>query len=139
MQCEKEVLAMFDASISVHPGDGKLIWFWSERWPNNASIENMAPDLYRAVAASAKHSRTLQQGLQNRQWIRDIVGPITVVVLVQYLKVWELIQEVTVRPEQEDKICWRWTNSGQYTAKSAYEMFFCGSTLFTGAKLIWKA
>lgn len=61
-----------------------------------------------------------------------------VLVLVQYLKVWDLMQEVELRPEQADEIRWRWTASGCYTAKSAYNMFFYGNTNFIGAKLIWK-
>lgn len=38
----------------------------------------------------------------------------------------------------EDLVSWRWTPTGVYTARSAYRMFFKGSTGFAGAKAIWK-
>ncbi|GJN01931.1 hypothetical protein PR202_ga19236 [Eleusine coracana subsp. coracana] len=139
LQCNKEVQAMFDASIHIRMGNGKLAWFWTDRWINNTSIQEMAPDLCRAVGNEAKRSRTVHEAMQGRRWIRDITGNITAVTLVQYFRVRELVLGVTLRHEQEDRILWRWTSSGNYSSKSAYNAYFTGSTRFAGAKLIWKA
>lgn len=129
---------MFDASIRIQPGDGKLTKFWTDRWLNDRSIEEIAPDLHAAVPQRIRATRTLHQALQGRQWIRDIVVPISVLVLIQYLRVWEIIQEIQIAEDQADKICWRWTPSLQYSAKSAYQMFFQGSTQLDGASLVWQ-
>lgn len=129
---------MFDASIWILPGNGERTKFWTACWLNSASLTELAPDLFQAVASQTRHNRTLHQAMQNNQWIRDITGPITVLVLVQYLRIWELLQEIELQQDREDIIRWRWTSSGQYMAKSAYQMFFCGNTIFSGAKLIWK-
>lgn len=40
--------------------------------------------------------------------------------------------------DQPDKVIWRWTADGAYSAKSAYRMLHAGSTPFLGHKLIWK-
>ena len=41
--------------------------------------------------------------------------------------------------DQQDKIIWRWTPGGKYSAKSAYNMMHVGAVPFRGHKLIWKA
>lgn len=97
--------AMFDASISVQHEDEKLTRFWSDRWLRGNSIQELAPYLCQVVAIMTRLNRTLYQALRNRQWIRDITGPINVVVLAQYLHIWVLIQDVQLRNDQEDKMC----------------------------------
>ncbi|GJN13826.1 hypothetical protein PR202_gb00573 [Eleusine coracana subsp. coracana] len=76
--------------------------------------------------------------MQNKQWISDITGQLTIMALLQYLELWQLIQEARLQPGVPDDIYWRWTASRQYTAKSAYQMLFAGSTALQGAKLLWK-
>lgn len=59
--------------------------------------------------------------------------------LYQYLKLWMRMQNIHLHSGREDKICWHWTSTQQYIAKSAYEMFFCENIKFPGATLISKA
>ncbi|GJM97806.1 hypothetical protein PR202_ga14761 [Eleusine coracana subsp. coracana] len=61
VQCDKEVQAMFDASIHIRTGNGKLARFWTDRWINNTSIQEMTPDLCRAVGNEARRSRTVHE------------------------------------------------------------------------------
>jgi hypothetical protein len=49
------------------------------------------------------------------------------------------MQDAQLTPASEDQIAWRWTPSATYTARSAYRLFFEGSTRFAGARPIWKA
>lgn len=44
-----------------------------------------------------------------------------------------------LRPDAEDVIAWRWYPSATYTTRSAYRMFFEGSSRFAGEKPIWHA
>ncbi|CAO2204433.1 unnamed protein product [Urochloa humidicola] len=39
----------------------------------------------------------------------------------------------------EDAITWRWSATATYSAKSAYRIFFEGSTQFAAVKAIWRA
>ena len=57
----------------------------------------------------------------------------------QYLLLWPLLQRVQLQPQMPDQVCWRWTANKQYSAQSAYETFFCGSTSLQGANWLWKA
>ena len=44
-----------------------------------------------------------------------------------------------LQPEVEDRHIWRLSSNGQYSAKSAYDGFFLGSTLFGPWERIWKS
>jgi hypothetical protein len=39
--------------------------------------------------------------------------------MVEFVSLWSLVQDVQLCDHQEE-IMWRWTESGNYTAKSAY-------------------
>lgn len=129
---------MFDASIEIELGDGAMSFFWTDRWLSGRSIQSMAPDLVLAVNTRTRRRRTVSQALVNKQWIRDLTGPLSVRAIVQYLHLWPIIRGIQLRHEVQDKVCWRWTASQQYTAKSAYEMIFCDATKLAGATTLWK-
>ncbi|KAM0834874.1 hypothetical protein ACQ4PT_063312 [Festuca glaucescens] len=54
------------------------------------------------VRPGPARSRTVQQGLQGNAWVRDIAGVLSVDAVVQFLRLWPLIQSVQGR-------CWCWT------------------------------
>ena len=53
--------------------------------------------------------------------------------------IWALTQNVELREDIEDKIAWKLTANGEYSAKSAYEVQFLGSTACPMYKSVWKA
>jgi len=60
-------------------------------------------------------------------------------VLCKYVDLWEKLNDVVLQPSIADRFVWRWTDSGHYTASSAYRSFFVGRTTLLGAKELWKA
>jgi hypothetical protein len=58
-------------------------------------------------------------------------------ILVDYLHLWAAI-DGTQLSDQLDKIVWRWTADGAYSASSAYTMLHSGSVALRGHTLIWK-
>jgi hypothetical protein len=57
--------------------------------------------------------------------------------LVQFTRLWSILQDVTLLP-RPDSIRWRWTESGIYSAASAYRRQFVGPVApFRSAKS-WK-
>ena len=50
----------------------------------------------------------------------------------------DAIQHVAFTPGTADRLFWKWTSSGTYTASSAYRAFFVGLEFFTCGKTIWK-
>jgi len=73
----------------------------------------------------------MQQALVNHAWVSDILGGLPVGVLIDYLRLWDILANIQLQPGIEDKHIWRFSSSGQYSAKTAYEGFFLGSTIFS--------
>ena len=136
---EQSVQAMFQASIFVELGNGQKALFWSDRWLQGKSLIDIAPCLYNAVNNTARKKRTVAQALQGDQWIGDIAGALTVQVILEYLKVWDLTREIVLAEERDDRICWKWTQDGSFSTSSAYRAFFIGQHPTEGAPILRKA
>ncbi|KAF8727840.1 hypothetical protein HU200_018404 [Digitaria exilis] len=130
---------MFQSSVDIQLGDGHLTLFWNDRWNGASSPYSVAPDLCKAVKPKVVKSRTVAQALTDRSWTRDIVGPLTITALRQYIFLWHSVARCELNPGREDVITWRSTASGTYTARSAHRMFFGGGTRLPAAKPLWKA
>ena len=59
--------------------------------------------------------------------------------LTQFLEIHDKIANVTVQPGIDDEVRWKWTANGQYSAVSAYEMQFEGSTRFNYWDIVWSS
>ena len=97
---EPLVEAMFQASVYVELGDGTTALFWSDRWLQGSSFQDLAPCLCNAVSARVRAQRTVAQALSNRQWIKDITRALTVQVLVEYLQTWDRMQLIQLSANQ---------------------------------------
>ena len=137
---EKEPLveSLFQASIYIELGDGCTALFWSDRWLEGQSLPDVAPCLCNAVGTRVRSKRTVAQAPLNGQWIRDISGALTVQVLLEYMQIWEKLQNVHLQ-NQPDRICWKWTPDRTFTTASAYRAFFFGQHPIVGAKLLHRS
>jgi hypothetical protein len=79
---------------------------------------------------SRAKKRSVHDALTSRNWVHDIRSVITVNVLSDFLKVWDLTADWALQPDQEDKHIWMLSSSGIYSAKSAYNSLFLGATTF---------
>ena len=82
------------ASIYVELGDGCKALFWTDRWLQGRSISELAPCLCNAVGSRIKKQRTIAQALQGDNWVRDISGALTVQVILEYLRIWDLTRGI---------------------------------------------
>lgn len=137
-QVEPLVSAMFQASVTMAVGDGKKTLFWTDKWLDGEAITDIAPCLIRAVGPRIAKMRTVHEALQDRRWVRDISGALTVQVILDYLFIWEKLRPVSLDPNTPDKPLWKWTSDHQFTAASAYRAFFLGQESIPGAKILCK-
>jgi hypothetical protein len=135
---EPEVQAMFDDSIRIVVGDGRMALFWTDPWLNSASIKQRAPALFAAVEPRTRNTRTVADALADRRWIRDVTGALSVPALVEFLELVDTTQHVPLSPDVPDQVQWKLTASGVYSAESAYRAFFTGMGLFPCGKAIWR-
>ena len=134
----EHIRAFFAAVIYTEVGDGTTTLFWTDRWLHGQSIADLAPHLMAAIPIRRRKKRTVQEALVNHAWVSDIQGGLPVGVLIDYLRLWDILSNFQLQPEMEDKHIWRFSANGQYSAKTAYEGFFLGATVFRPWEKIWK-
>jgi hypothetical protein len=135
----EQVTAFFSVAVCSIVGDGANTLFWTDRWLHGKCIADLAPRLFAAIPKRRVKRRTVRDALTNQAWISDIQGALTVGVMVEYLQLWDLLMNFQLQPEVEDRHVWRLSSNGQYSAKSAYDGFFLGSTIFGPWERIWKS
>jgi hypothetical protein len=62
----------------------------------------------------------------------------TVDEMAEFVELWDRVHGFQFTDRRDD-ICWRWTPSGEYTAKSAYQSQFAGSFSKIDNMVFWKA
>jgi hypothetical protein len=60
-------------------------------------------------------------------------------VIIEYLRLWNILNDVELHQGVQDSHSWRFTSSGQFSVKSKYEDLFCGSVKFEPFERVWKA
>ena len=138
IQVPKKAEAFFSTVLVSKVGNGAHTLFWTDKWILGQNVCSLAPRLFAIIPKRIANRRTVLEALANRKWISDIKGALSVGVLVDYLNLWELLSEIVLQPEVEDKHIFSIAADGKYSAKSAYEGLFAGSTSFGLYHLIWK-
>jgi hypothetical protein len=105
----------FESLVQIKMGNGKLVYFWRDRWINGQSVADIAPGLWSTVSAHMKNRRTMQQALTNNAWLLDLSSRLP------------------------DVFTWPWSASGVYTVSSAYGILTIGSERFALADTIWRS
>jgi hypothetical protein len=139
VQVHRNVSALFAVSMVSLVGDGKSTNFWTDRWLQGKNIHDLASALRAAVPNSIAKKRTVQEALEGLKWVDDIRGSLQAEVLLEFLLVWDTLQEVQLNLGVPDHHCWTLSTSGIYSSKSAYDRFFAGAIQFEPTGRIWKS
>jgi hypothetical protein len=82
--------------------------------------------------------RSVADALSNNDWIQDVTSPRASPMMMQFVLIYQWLQQVILNQEVEDKLIWRWDSSGMYNAASTYKAMFLGQTSILGAREVWK-
>jgi hypothetical protein len=74
----------------------------------------------------------------DNRWISDIDRNLSHEIIVEYTKLWEMLDDIVLSDSQQDTIAWVQTADGAYSAKSAYAAHFIGRTKCESAAQICK-
>ncbi|KAK1643266.1 hypothetical protein QYE76_061071 [Lolium multiflorum] len=138
MHFSKTELDIFAASTFSVVGNGESTLIWEDRWMEGKAIREMAPKVYSLVPKRRRKARTVREALVDRSWISDIVGAPSALALWQYVQLWCRLRD-TQLSEVQDRLVWRWTTDGQYSAGSSYDALFQGAIISGTWKLNWKS
>jgi len=134
---ERSVVAVFQAATTSSLGDGATTLFWTDNWIGGSSIRVLAPTVIAAVP-KRRRSTTVADALNSRAWARQITGPRTMRLIIEFMSLWALVEQVQLTPGVPDTFTWSLSSDGMYTAASVCGAMFAGSSTPLGAKLIWK-
>jgi hypothetical protein len=136
LPCDAHDRELFAASTIVSIGDGKTTSFWTSSWLEGKTAKAMGPKLFQKTR---RKKISVFEALKDNRWVAHIAPIHDPEELQEYITVWEYVSAVQLHPGNEDSIRWRWTQNGEYSAKSAYQIQFEGS--FSKLKLtpIWRA
>jgi hypothetical protein len=73
---EKAIRAVFSVATESILGDVKSTLFCTDRWIQGESIPKCC------------HGRMVAEAVIGNTWVRDLVGALTVQVLLDYLRIW---------------------------------------------------
>jgi hypothetical protein len=99
-------------------------------------VKDIAPALLEFVSRRDIKETSVAAAMENRSWIRQITGGITVPAIMEYLRLWDILTTITLG-EGEDKLIWRWTADGTYSSKLAYRALFTAANPVYGCPMIW--
>ena len=68
-------------------------------------------------------------------WVRGISGGLSVMIVAQYLSLWDWLEHIQLQKGEEDKVVWKWSENGIYSAKTAYRALHLGSQRFLDHRL----
>ena len=118
-------------------GNGLTARFWEDRWIHGRSAKEIAPQVYACIPKRRRKIRRVAEGLHNNTWARDIQGTVGIHEIGQYLQLWLAVSS-TALTDEPDRLVWRWTASGAYSAQFGYLATFQGSTTCRAWKMIWR-
>jgi hypothetical protein len=129
--------AFFRTSIIITVDDGTPMLFWLDLWLDGKDISEFAPDLVQEVSRRCHGRRTVDSTFLNNTWIKDLTGPCTLSVLVQYLLLRQRVENIVLNTNTQNCFIRRWCPLGTYLASSTYKAMFYGQTVVSRAKELW--
>jgi hypothetical protein len=91
------------------------------------------------VPKQRRNSRSVYEAILNNSWVADVADELTVENCTQCIRLWEQIEAVLRDDQEQDKFTWTCAPSGQYSAKSTYDMLCEGNITCRMHKLVWKS
>ena len=70
-------------------------------------MAEIAPNLLAMIPQIIINKRTVQGTLDIWCWVGDIKGPLSVTVLVEYLHLWEISENIHLQPDVQDQHIWK--------------------------------
>lgn len=131
-------LALFNASTRVTVNNGAKASFWQSSWMDGRAPAALFPKLYQH---STRKKRSVRDAVLNMKFIDDIAHDMTAEIMRDLFCLCRRINQMNLNlnSDLEDEITWVLESSGKYSARSAYEIQFCGQIVSNFPSLIWKA
>jgi hypothetical protein len=98
IQVHPSIQAFFSSAIKSEVGNGMNTLFWTDRWLHGQRLDHLVPNLFDAIPSRAR-KRTVHDALTDRGCVTDIRGALTLAVLSEFLRLWDLVSDFALQPE----------------------------------------
>ena len=119
-------------------GRGTRVLFWLDRRIEGRSILDLAPGVWNKVPVRRRNKRTVEEALNNNNWLKDLTGEISLEEATQIVGLWMHFLAVVRDEAAEDVFHWPWSKHGAYTTSSTYHMLLLGQEGSQVADWIWR-
>jgi hypothetical protein len=126
--------ALFAAATKITVGNGQTARFWTDRWLNGMSPQDLAPQLFKIAI---RKNRTVKDALSNGKWLQDLRFSLDESHSTELLRLEELLNDIQLS-DVRDEIAWSFGSKNYYTARSAYQLQFIGAVQTDLQKIVWK-
>jgi hypothetical protein len=92
---ERAVRSFFQVAVHVEIGNGSNALFWTDRWIHGCSVGHIAPCMLAAVPTWLRRHSVSAVFCNTR----DICGALTVQVIIDYLRLWVLLETMRGFPQ----------------------------------------
>jgi hypothetical protein len=135
--CSASDKDLFAAATKFTIGNMKRALFWEASWINGSRPKDIAPLIF---DLSKTKRCAVAKALEEDLWLSQInyQNGLSTNHLIQFTKLWEMVQKVHLDPNTTDSILWKFTNDDSYSSKTAYNMQFFGHTKSSMPSLVWK-
>jgi hypothetical protein len=96
---------VFQAATSSVLGDGETTLFWLDNWLHGSSVRQLAPAVFAAMPKRRRHT-TVAEALHDRAWVRQITGPRTMRLVIEFISLWSMVEQVQLSPGVPDTFTW---------------------------------
>jgi hypothetical protein len=118
--CHPHARRMFAISMITNVGYGRNTLFWTDHWLHGCSLVDMALEVAACLQSRILKIRTAEETLDNRVWVQDIRGGLSLNGLIEFLKLWDALLNFTLTND-DDQHHWKHDISGSFSSKSAYK------------------
>jgi hypothetical protein len=106
---------MFAISVVTQVRNGANTLFWSHRWLHGQALADLAPAVVACVQKKCINSCTVAQALNDRAWVRDIQGSLSLGDQNQFQQLWDALEEV--HSDEVDLHSWKHEPRGSFSSK----------------------
>jgi hypothetical protein len=96
-----------------------------------------SPPTFRGGISEGSTYSHCENGILDQAWVRDINGAMTVQVIIQYIRIWDLLLDFALT-DTPDRFIWKWAALGEFFLASAYRALFFGRSPLRGAPQLRK-
>jgi hypothetical protein len=116
------LLTLFESAMDVVLGRKRPL-FWKDHWLNGKLMLNIVRNLVPKIATRQAISHSVKKGLPG-EWLRDRGLDLGATAVPEFFHLWHVLFGEQLIPDQHDAIVRQWNNDGEFSANSAYSVFF---------------